>query len=743
MATASSSLGGKSAKSLPSDVDPSPFVVHNADGTASLILLVGGIHCGSCVQRIERALAQKPGIISARINMTTKRLSARWFEQLTSAEAIVSTLADLGYPATPFSIEPAHGDRESRGLLRALAVAGFASTNVMLLSVAIWAGAFGDMGPATRNLLQWISALIVMPAVAYSIRPFLNSALAGLKRGEMRMDLPISLAVLLTLGMSLFETMRNGTDVYFDAAASLLFLLLVGRVLDRQARTRAFAAAENLLVLRGTTATIIDPDGQMRAVRVESLDPGMTVLVAAGAGVPADGVILTGQSDIDTSLVTGETVPQAVKPGARVFAGTLNRTGPLTMTVSAAGEGTLLSEIVRLMEAAGQSRARMVRLADAAARIYAPVVHLAALATFILWWGILGHAWQQSLLVAVSVLIITCPCALGLAVPVVQVVASGRLMRRGILLKAPDGLERLATIDTVVFDKTGTLSLGRLTLANTTMLSKEALALAASMAATSRHPLCQALLSAADSVVPAVNVREHPGEGLSLEADGAEIRLGNSAWCGQAADQYIDDEATGPELWLTRPGHAAVRFMFRDQLRPDAAATIAFLKNQGLAVELLSGDRKTVVGDIAQAVGIDNWLAHCHPADKTARLSKLAEHGHKVLMVGDGLNDAPALAAAHVSMSPATAADLSQASADIVFQGDRLDAVVEAWQVAKKARRLMMQNFAFTALYNGIAVPFAVIGLVTPLIAAIAMSASSLAVIGNALRLSRASRRTA
>lgn len=723
--------------------DPAPFVVHGHDGTGSLILLVDGIHCGGCVQRIERTLSETRGIVSARLNMTTKRLSVRWQEDVLEPASIVSLLARLGYPAVPFNVEPSQTNTEGRALMRALAVAGFASTNVMLLSIAVWSGAFGDMGPATRNLLQWISALIVLPAAAYSVRPFLNSAVAGLKRGEMRMDLPISLAVLLTLGMSLFEAVRNGPHVYFDAAVSLLFFLLVGRVLDRQARTRASAAAENLMVLRGTTATVIDPNGLTRSVRLESLETGMTALIAAGARVPADGVVATGQSDIDTSLVTGETVLQAARPGTSVFAGTINRTGPLTMTITAAGEGTLLSEIVRLMEAAGQSRARMVHLADKAARIYSPLVHIAALSTFVLWSVILGAAWQDALLIAVSVLIVTCPCALGLAVPVVQVVASGRLMRQGILLKAPDALERLAVVDTVIFDKTGTLSLGRLQLANLTSLTKGDLALAASMAAASRHPLCQALIAAIPNVSLSPNVREFPGEGLSMVTPEGEVRLGNRSWCGVDAGHSIDSDDIGPELWLSRPNQIPVCFHFRDALRPDSIETIALLKKHGIAVELLSGDRSSVVEETARIVGIENWKANCRPADKTTRLAELASRGHKVLMVGDGLNDAPALAAAHVSISPATAADLSQAQADVVFQGDRLGAVVEAWKVAKTARKLMLENFAFTALYNGLAVPLAVIGLVTPLIAAIAMSTSSLVVIGNALRLTLNKRRAA
>ncbi|MGE5538789.1 MAG: heavy metal translocating P-type ATPase [Gemmatimonas sp.] len=726
------------AASLPSGVahapaaDPEPFVVQGPDGIASLILLVDGVHCAGCVNRIEKELANAVGVVSARVNLTTKRLSVSWRSSVTNASRIVALVDGLGYGAVPFSADTGSGGHGDRQLMRALAVAGFGSANVMLLSFALWSGALGDMGEATRGLFQWVSALIVLPTAAYAIRPFLGSALAGLKRGEMRMDLPISVGVLLTLAISLLEAVRGGPHVYFDGAASLLFFLLVGRVLDRHARARACDAAENLMVLRGTTATVVADDGTLRAERVENLRPGMTVLVAAGARIPADGTVAGGASDVDTSLVTGETVPAPVGVGTKIFAGTLNRTGALTVTVMAAGEGTLLSEIARLMEAAGQSRAKLVRLADRAARIYAPVVHLAALATFAMWWGVLGAPWQPALLTAVSVLIITCPCALGLAVPVVQVVASGRLMKRGILLKATDGLERLASVDTVVLDKTGTLTLGQLHLINKGDVEADALADAGAIAAASRHPLCQALVAAAGAVSPRADVAEHPGLGLSAATACGEMRLGSRAWCGIAE---LDDADAAPELWLARPGQAPVRFVFEDTLRPDAAATVAELKRMGLAVELLSGDRPGAVRAAADAAGILAYRPRCSPAEKIFRLQELARFGRTVLMVGDGLNDAPALAAAHVSMSPAAAADVTQAAADVVFQGEKLGAVVDALRIARASRRLMMQNFVLTAIYNIVAVPFAIAGLVTPLIAAIAMSGSSLAVIGNALRL--------
>jgi Cu2+-exporting ATPase len=451
----------------------------------------------------------------------------------------------------------------------------------------------------------------------------------------------------------------------------------------------------------------------------------MVVLAAAGERIGADGRIVAGESEVDTSLITGETLPGRVGPGEPVFAGTLNLVGPLRLEVTAVGEGTLLAEIVRLMELAEQRRARYVVLADRVARLYAPAVHGLALATFLGWTMIMGASWQVALLYAIAVLIITCPCAMGLAVPAVQVIASGRLFARGVLLKSATALERVAHIDTVVLDKTGTLTHGQPDLAGP--VDGEALRLAASLAGTSRHPLARALCRAMPGVPVADGVEEVAGRGLRLGA----IRLGSRVWCG--LEGACDGD--GPELWLARPDRPPVRFAFRDQLRSDAAAVVAQLKRRGLQVELLSGDRAPVVAGVAQRVGIARWRAGCTPADKAGRLERLAAEGRRVLMVGDGLNDAPALAGAYVSASPSSAADVSQTAADAVFQGERLGPVVELLDVARKTDRLIRQNVALALIYNLITVPIAIVGLVTPLVAALCMSASSLLVVGNALRL--------
>ena len=714
-------------------VDTASYAVAAADGTAALHLMIDGLHCPACVWLIESALKRQPQVTEARVNLTTRRLRLAWRGNASDGAPLVALLRRLGYRVMPYDPRRAAGlaSAEEARLLRALAVAGFAASNVMLLSVAVWAGLAGEMGAATRDLLHWVSALIALPAIAYAGQPFFRSAAAALRRGRTNMDVPISIGVTLAAGMSLYQTITGGVQAYFDSSVALLFFLLIGRYLDLRARGRAHSAAEQLVGFMAQPATVIGPDGAPLRVPAASVVVGTRVLAAAGERIGVDGTVTAGRSAVDKSLIDGESLPADIAPGSAVLAGMVNLLAPVTITVTAAGERTFLAEIVRMMESSEQGRARLVLLADRVARLYAPAVHGLALATFLAW--LLFAPWQAALLNAVAVLIITCPCALGLAVPAVQVIASGRLMRRGILLKSATALERLAEIDTVVFDKTGTLTLGRLELA-ALPADGEALRLAAGLAAASRHPLSQALCRACPDAPALACVIEHPGAGLSAAA--GELRLGSRSFCGISA---VEDDGL-PEIWLTRPGRPAQRFVFADAPRPDAAAVVERLRRSGKHIVLLSGDRRKAVAATAATLGISDWQAGLKPGEKVAILADFAARGRKTLMIGDGLNDAPALAAAFCSMSPASAADVSQTAADIVFQGLSLAAVTEVLGVARRSLGLVRENIAFALVYNALAVPLAMLGLVTPLIAALAMSSSSLIVVGNALRLSRSAR---
>ncbi len=716
------------------DVDLKPYVKPAGDGLTLLYLMVENVHCGGCLRKIEREIGAVPGVERARLNLTTRRLALHWSGGDAVAYKVLAKLRELGYPARAFDPEVlgSADAKAERSLLRAMSVAGFAAANVMLLSVSVWAGI--DMGEATRSLLHWFSALIVLPAVVYAGRPFFASAIDALTNRRTNMDVPISLAIILASGMSLFETIRGGEHVYFESAVMLLFFLLLGRYLDRRARGKARHAAESLLSLDQSVITVIQSDGRTSSIPVTQSAIGMRVLVAAGQRIGVDGKVVNGQSEADTSLITGESEPVPLTRNDRVFAGTLNMGAPIEVEITALGDDTLLAEIVRMMEVAEQRRGRYVVLADRIAGWYAPVVHGLALATFLGWTLLFDAAWQTALLYAVSVLIITCPCALGLAVPVVQVIASGQLLRGGILLKSATALERLAEIDMVVFDKTGTLTEGRPTLRGGTTISPSDLHLAASLAKASRHPLAKAVVAAAPLAHAADGVEEVPGMGLRCSTERGEVRLGNRRWCGIDVE---DNELGGSELWLAKPDGNTLRFVFDDKIRGDAARVSGDLQKKGYSLSILSGDRPVAVETVAHSIGIGRWLAACTPSDKVARLEQLSKDGRHVLMVGDGLNDAAALAAAHVSLSPASAIDISQAAADAVFQGRHLGPVEDVLQTAKLASSKVKQNLALALGYNALTIPLAVLGLVTPLVAAICMSASSLIVVGNALRLER------
>ncbi len=701
---------------------------------SSVSLTVENMTCGVCMSKVERALKAAEGVALARVNLSAKRVSVSYDPSRTGAPELIDVLERAGYKAAEIAATRADPTKlVDRDLLKRIGVAGFAAANIMLLSVSVWAGLASDMGPGLQAMFHWVSALIAMPAIAYAGQPFFQSAASAIRSRRLNMDVPISVAITLATAMSLFQTTRGSSEVYFDAAVTLLFFLLIGRFLDNQVRSKAVGAAQNLLALRATRARVLAEDGSVSDLAASALRPGMRLLVAAGERVPADGLLRLKGTELDESLITGETTPRVAQAGDAVYAGTINLGQPVEVQVTASDEGTLLAEIARLMAAAEQGRGRYVRLADRAARLYAPLVHMLGLSTF-LGWLALGQGWEAGLTAAIAVLIITCPCALALAVPAVQVAAAQRLFRKGVLVKAADGLERLAEVDTVVLDKTGTLTLGRPQLVGIESYDPAVLKAAAALAAASRHPYARALTSAVEArlgpVKAAADVEEVPGSGLVRRTGAGEERLGSASFVGV-------EQAGESVLWLTSPGHEVVGFAFRDDLRSDARETVDALKRAGFAVEVLSGDTEPRVAEMAAAAGIADYRGAQRPADKIARIEALKAQGRRVLMIGDGLNDAPALAAGHASVSPSTAADISQTASDAVFQGEALAPALEVLGVARMQRRMALQNFAIALGYNAVSVPLAMAGHVTPLIAAIAMSTSSIAVTLNALRLGR------
>jgi len=695
------------------------------DGRIRTVLALPDIHCGGCIRKVEGALSALPELEEPRVNLSTRRVVFHWKESDVDAVPVFAALRRVGYEPNLISPDAIVVDDTRKSLFRALAVAGFAAGNIMLLSVSVWSGA----DDATRDLFHWISALIAIPTVGYAGRVFFRPALRALAARSLNMDVPISLAILLATGMSIYETWHHGAHAYFDASVSLLFFLLIGRTLDHMMRERARDAVAGLARITPEGATVIERDGSRHWRPLDEIEAGMRLHIAAGDRIPVDATVREGKSDIDAAIATGESVPIAAREGATLSAGMLNLTGPLVVEATKAAKDSFLSEMLRMLDAAEGAAPTYRKLADRAAAVYAPVVHLAALFTFLGWIWVTGD-WRQSLFSAIAVLIITCPCALGLAVPIVQVVAASRLFRKGIMVRDGTALEKLAQVDHVVFDKTGTLTVGMPRLRDAGKHASRLLGIAAALGANSRHPYSQALARAAveNNIRPVVGlteIREIPGEGIEATLDGDRYFLGRSA----AGDNGVE---------LRRGDDVLDLFRFEDRMRANAAEAIAALERQDIACEILSGDNGETVAQAAHTLGMTDWRGELRPADKIARVQALQAMGHKVLMVGDGLNDTPSLAAADVSMVPSKAADIGRQAAGLVFLHEGLDAVTSAVAVAHRAQTLIRQNFALAVLYNLIAIPLAVLGYASPLVAALAMSGSSIIVILNALRLNEA-----
>jgi Cu2+-exporting ATPase len=691
-------------------------------------LSVPTAHCGGCMAKIERALTGLEGVASARVNLSTRRVTVTW-RRAGGVPPLLETLSGAGFEANLLSTLEDRPDGEKRRLILATAVSGFAAMNIMLLSVSVWSGA--DAG--TRQVFHLISALLALPTVAYSGRIFFQSAWAALRAGGTNMDVPISIGIVLALGLSLFDTLHAGPHAYFDAVVTLIFFLLIGRTLDHLMRDKARSAVLGLTRMMPAGAKVLAPDGSRAFLPLDQIAVGDVILLAPGERVPLDGVVLAGEGDVDTAAVTGEAMPVPVTSGSRLLSGMLNLDGSLEIRVTNTSARSFLSEMVRMMEAAEQGRARYRRLADRAAAYYSPIIHSLAFAAFLGWFLAMGD-WHRSLTIAISVLIITCPCALGLAIPMVQMVAVKRLFERGIALKDGSALERLADIDIVVFDKTGTLTIGDLRVTESN-IDRRCHKVALAMASRSSHPVARGIAASGQhpSNITLESFSELPGKGLEASSEGRKFRLGRADWALAARDAASDRFSTV----LSVDGELAGHFAFSDLEKTSARETVRQIRDLGLPIELLSGDRPEAVSALAASIGIEAYRAAMLPQQKVQRLETLAARQGKALMVGDGLNDGPALAAAHVSMAPSNAADIGRAAADVVFFGRDLTAIPQAIRVARKARSLVRQNLALSVGYNVLVIPIALASHVSPLLAAVAMSLSSISVVANSLRIPR------
>ena len=690
-----------------------PMAEEVAEGP-SLQFSLPTIHCAACIGKIERGLRSVRGVRTARVNLSLKRLTVTG---PVTAEQVLATVTGLGYEAYPLDLEALSSarDDQGRGLMTRMAVAGFAMMNVMLLSVAVWSGA----ADATRDMFHLISAAIALPVVVYAGQPFFLSALAALRVRRLNMDVPISLAIILASGMSLFETLQGGELAYFDAALSLTFFLLIGRYLDHQTRSTARSAARELTALEVHTATRVRDD-HPETVNVADLQVGDELIVPTGARVPVDGTLLTETALMDRSVLTGESDALSLESGASLSAGEINLAAPFRMRALTVGEDTSLRRMASLVETAENARNSYTALADKAAQIYAPAVHGLALAAFIGWVIATGDV-RLALNIAIAVLIITCPCALGLAVPAVSTAAVSRLFSQGYLVRSATALERLAEATHIVFDKTGTLTRPAARLPESLSMGDRQVAKA--LAQTSHHPLSKALVEALADVRAAevTDIKEVAGQGVEGRFGGEIVRLGQGDWLGA--------EFRG--LGLKVGSGSAHRIEAPEALREGVEEALASLD---LPCEVVTGDASGPAETVARKLSIP-VTAEARPEDKLALLHRLENAGERVLMVGDGLNDTAALAAAHASIAPATALEASRSAADIVILKESFADLPLILHIARATRRLSKQNFAIAALYNCIAIPIALAGFATPLMAALAMSASSITVLLNSQRM--------
>lgn len=715
-----------------------PFVQHQGE-LAETTLILEGISCAACGWLIEKHLRRLPAVAEAGLNLSNHRLHVRWADGQLPLSGLLAELRKIGYAAHPYQPDKAAEQlaEENRRSLRQLGVAGMLWFQAMMATMATWPEFNIDLSAEMHEILRWVAMFLTTPIVFYSCQPFFRGALRDLRTRHLTMDVSVSLAIGGAYLAGIWTAITGKGDLYFDAVGMFALFLLAGRYLERRARERTAAATAQLVNLLPASCLRLDEAGNSQRILLSELRIGDRVLVPPGAVLPADGLILAGQSSVDESLLTGEYLPQPRQTGDSVTGGTLNVEGPLTLQVQALGDDSRLSAIVRLLERAQADKPRLAQLADSAAQWFLLVLLALATVVGLFWWQ---HDASRAFWVVLSMLVATCPCALSLATPTALTAATGSLHKLGLLLTRGHVLEGLKRIDTVIFDKTGTLTEGRLTLRAVQPLGElggeRCLALAAALENRSEHPIARAFGRAPQ---PAEAVESHPGLGLEGVVDGQRLRIGQAAFVcalsGEPAPAMPNEhgqwlllgDARGPLAWL----------VLDDRLRDDAPALLQACRERGWRTLLLSGDSSPMVQSVAAELGIDEVHGGLRPDDKLAILRQLHGEGRHVLMLGDGVNDVPVLAAADISVAMGSATDLAKTSADAVLLSNRLDSLVQAFVLARRTRRVIVENLVWAGLYNGLMLPFAALGWITPAWAAIGMSVSSLTVVLNALRLTR------
>ncbi|MFT8232681.1 heavy metal translocating P-type ATPase [Pseudomonas guariconensis] len=714
------------------------FVRHQ-DELSEATLMIEGISCAACGWLIEKHLRNVAGVAEARLNLSNHRLLVSWDDRQLPLSQLLAELRQIGYAAHPYQPDQAAERlaQENRSALRRLGVAGLLWFQAMMATMATWPEFNIDLSPELHTILRWVALFLTTPIVFYSCAPFFKGAARDVRTRHLTMDVSVSLAIALAYGAGIWTAITGSGELYFDTVGMFALFLLTGRYLERRARERTAAATAQLVNLLPASCLRLDSVGNAERILLGELNQGDRVQVLPGSVIPADGRIVDGRSSVDESLLTGEYLPLARQVGDRVTGGTLNVESTLTVAVEATGQDSRLSAIVRLLERAQSEKPRLAEIADRASQWFLLFTLVASVAIGLLWWQLDA---TRAFWIVLAMLVATCPCALSLATPTALTAATGTLHKQGLLVTRGHVLEGLNQVDTVIFDKTGTLTEGRLALRSILPLgalpADRCLALAAALENRSEHPIARAFGRTAE---PAEDVQTVPGLGLEGRFDGQQLRIGQATFVCALSGAQIPPvpEARGQWLLLGDRQGPLAWFGLDDRLRDDAPALLAACKARGWRTLLLSGDNSPMVAEVATQLGIDQAIGGLRPDDKLERLKALQAEGRKVLMLGDGVNDVPVLAAADISIAMGSATDLAKTCADAVLLSNRLDALVQAFDLARRTRRNIIENLLWATLYNGLMLPFAALGWITPVWAAIGMSVSSLIVVLNALRLTR------
>ena len=712
--------------------------VHSEDNVESVSLSIDGITCAACAWLIEHKVKQLTGVSQVLVNSTTQRAMISWDKRTVKLSDILGQISRIGYQAAPYQVDEQELNNKlnSRKFLLRLGLAGFATMQVMMFALALYTGYFTDLDVQYRDYFRWVSMIFATPVVLYSAQPFYFSAIRTLLSGKLNMDVSVSIAIGGAYVASCFATVNGTGEVYFESVSMFTFFLLLGRYFEQKARQKASVSSSNLHKLVPLTAHLVNDNGQ-EEIPAKKLRLNDVILVKPGEMIAADGVVIEGHTSINEAMLTGEQMPIEKTVASQVYAGTINVDQPIKVSVTALGQDQLVAEIIRLQELASNTKPAIALLADKLSRYFSGTILTIATITYLVWHQI---SPEDAFWVTLSVLVATCPCALALATPTAVTCATAIFTRLGIITRKAGVFEKLPQIKHIVFDKTGTLTCGTLSIGQTQCMADltktQALAIAAALETGSHHPIAAAFAVFADNALVTEEVHHEVGFGVRGRIDGTDYLIGNAVFTGTS----IDSRDPTQKIWLARSANNQLEvlasFEIQDNIRQDSKATVEMLKQQGCRISIASGDSSGHVHQLAKELGIDDVHSGLTPADKLALVTRLQQHT-RVAMFGDGINDAPVLAGADLSVAMGSGSAIAKNSADLILLGDHLSRFTQAVSVAKLTTQIIRQNLAWALGYNALILPLAVTGHVAPYIAAIGMSASSLIVVGNSLRLLR------